>query len=116
MNGAEDLGRGLKAIFTLNNGFNPNTGALGQGNRMFGQQAFVGLHKTRSGTLTIGRQYDALADAAWPITGDFHFGGVYATPGDVDNYDTSSRTDNAMRYTPPVITGFQFVGSMCSAA
>lgn len=35
--GVEDLGGGLKAIFTLENGFNPNTGALGQGNRMFGR-------------------------------------------------------------------------------
>ncbi len=52
--GAEDLGGGLKAIFTLENGFNPNTGALGQGNRMFGRQAFVGLDSARWGTLTFG--------------------------------------------------------------
>ncbi|MBP0644508.1 porin, partial [Mycobacterium tuberculosis] len=56
------------------------------------------------------RQYDALADVAWPVTGDFYFGSVYATPGDVDNYDTSSRTDNAVKYTSPVINGLQFVG------
>ncbi|POM16107.1 Outer membrane porin protein [Burkholderia cepacia] len=62
--GAEDLGGGLKAVFTLENGFNPNTGALGQGNRMFGRQAFVGLESARWGTLTLGRQYDALADVA----------------------------------------------------
>ncbi|WP_175775956.1 porin [Burkholderia anthina] len=108
--GSDDLGGGLKAIFTLENGFNPNTGALGQGNRMFGRQAFVGLDSTRWGTLTIGRQYDALADVAWPVTGDFYFGSSYATPGDVDNYDTSSRTDNAVKYTSPVVAGFQFVG------
>ncbi|WP_321939649.1 porin [Burkholderia cepacia] len=108
--GAEDLGGGLKAVFTLENGFNPNTGALGQGNRMFGRQAFVGLESARWGTLTLGRQYDALADVAWPVTGDFYFGSVYATPGDVDNYDTSSRTDNAVKYTSPLINGFQFVG------
>ncbi|KEZ04438.1 porin [Burkholderia sp. MSh2] len=108
--GSEDLGGGLKAIFTLENGFNPNTGALGQGNRMFGRQAFVGLDSTRWGTLTFGRQYDPLADLVWPVTGDFYFGSVYATPGDVDNYDTSSRTDNAVKYTSPAIGGFRFVG------
>ncbi len=108
--GVEDLGGGLKAIFTLENGFNPNTGALGQGNRMFGRQAFVGLESARWGTLTLGRQYDSLADVAWPVTGDFYFGSVYSTPGDVDNYDTSSRTDNAVKYTSPVIGGFRFVG------
>ncbi|MDN3098678.1 porin, partial [Enterococcus faecalis] len=52
LRGTEDLGGGLKAIFTLENGFNPNTGALGQGNRMFGRQAFVGLESARWGTLT----------------------------------------------------------------
>ncbi|MGS0891930.1 porin [Burkholderia stagnalis] len=108
--GAEDLGGGLKAIFTLENGFNPNTGSLGQGGRMFGRQAFVGLESARWGTVTLGRQYDPLADLIWPVTGDFYFGSVYATPGDVDNYDTSSRTDNALKYTSPIFAGFQFVG------
>ena len=40
--GSEDLGGGLKAIFQLGNGFNESTGALGNGGRMFGRQAFVG--------------------------------------------------------------------------
>jgi predicted porin len=110
LKGSEDLGGDLKAIFTIENGFDPNSGALGQGGRMFGRQSFVGLESARYGTLTIGRQYDALADVAWPVTGDYYFGSVYATPGDVDNYDTSSRTSNAIKYTSPTLAGFQFVG------
>jgi len=43
LRGAEDLGGGLKAIFTLENGFNINNGTLGQQSRMFGRQAYVGL-------------------------------------------------------------------------
>ncbi len=43
LKGAEDLGGGLKAIFTLENGFNSGNGTLGQGGAMFGRQAFVGL-------------------------------------------------------------------------
>jgi len=43
LRGSEDLGGGLKTIFVLENGFNVNNGTLGQGGRMFGRQAYVGL-------------------------------------------------------------------------
>src|SRR6266404_6238224 len=56
--GAEDLGGGVKAIFTLENGYNLGTGALSQGGREFGRQAFVGLSSNTLGTVSLGRQYD----------------------------------------------------------
>src|ERR1700758_2108659 len=59
LRGAEDLGGGLKAIFTLENGFSIQNGQLGQGGRLFGRQAFVGLSSDSYGTLTVGRQYDS---------------------------------------------------------
>ncbi|EGD02685.1 outer membrane protein, (porin), partial [Burkholderia sp. TJI49] len=43
LRGTEDLGGGLKAIFTLENGFGINNGTLKQNGREFGRQAFVGL-------------------------------------------------------------------------
>ena len=43
LRGSEDLGGGTKAIFQLENGFSADTGRLGQGGRMFGRQAYVGL-------------------------------------------------------------------------
>src|SRR3954451_17223564 len=43
LKGTEDLGGGLKAIFQLENGFDVNSGKLGQGGLMFGRQAYVGL-------------------------------------------------------------------------
>ena len=43
MKGSEDLGGGLKAVFQLENGFDVSSGRLGQGGRMFGRQAYVGL-------------------------------------------------------------------------
>jgi predicted porin len=54
--GKEDLGGGLKAIFTLESGMAMNTGALQKGGRLFGRQAFVGLESDRFGTLALGRQ------------------------------------------------------------
>src|SRR5690349_20026219 len=37
LKGTEDLGGGLAAIFQLENGFDPSTGKLGQGGRIFGR-------------------------------------------------------------------------------
>ncbi|WP_025098879.1 porin [Burkholderia sp. A1] len=110
LKGAEDLGGGLKAIFQLENGFNSNNGTLGQGGRMFGRQAFVGLQSDKYGTLTLGRQYDPLVDMVQAVTADNYFGSVFATPGDVDNNDNSLRVNNAIKYTSPVFAGLQFEG------
>ena len=49
LRGTEDLGGGLKALFVLENGFNVNNGTLGQGGRMFGRQAYVGLSSNSFG-------------------------------------------------------------------
>jgi predicted porin len=110
LKGTEDLGGGLKAIFQLENGFDINTGKLGQGGRMFGRQAYVGLTGDQWGTFTLGRQYDPLVDLVQPLTGDNYFGSTFATPGDVDNNDNSSRTNSAVKYVSPVWSGLQFEG------
>ena len=43
LRGSEDLGDGLSAIFTLENGFDSSNGQTMQGDRLFGRQAYVGL-------------------------------------------------------------------------
>ncbi|WP_338927177.1 porin (plasmid) [Mycetohabitans endofungorum] len=110
LTGAEDLGGGLKAIFQLENGFNPNDGRLGQGGREFNRQAYVGLQNDAYGTVTLGRQYVPDTDLVQGMTGDNYFGSVFATPGDVDNYDNSVRVNNSVKYASPVWAGFQFEG------
>jgi predicted porin len=107
MKGTEDLGGGLKAIFQLENGFDPNTGKLGQGSLMFGRQAFVGLTGDQFGTVTFGRQYDPVVDQVQQFTADNYWGSTFTTPGDVDNNDNSSRTNNAIKYTTQTYSGFQ---------
>jgi predicted porin len=94
MHGVEDIGGGWKAIFTLENGFNTRGGDLGQGGRLFGRQAWVGLDGPW-GALTFGRQYNmvfwALSDA--DILGpDVH--GI----GALDNYLPNARSDNSVVY------------------
>jgi predicted porin len=54
--GKEDLGAGLRSIFTLESGFATNNGTLQQGGRLFGRQAFVGLESDTFGAVMAGRQ------------------------------------------------------------
>jgi predicted porin len=59
--GSEDLGDGLRAVFTLEGGMDMSTGATLQSGanktpRLFGRQAFVGLESDRLGSLMLGRQ------------------------------------------------------------
>ncbi|MET3445743.1 porin [Ralstonia sp. 1138] len=94
LRGAEDLGNGMKAVFTLESGFNTDTGTSGQGGRLFGRQAWVGL-ASDYGTVTLGRQYSmvflSLADA------DILGPSQYAI-GSLDAYIPNARTDNTIAY------------------
>lgn len=54
--GTEDLGNGVSVIYQLETGFNPDTGTLGQGGRIFGRHSWVGL-KGDFGTLRFGRAW-----------------------------------------------------------
>jgi predicted porin len=105
LRGTEDLGGGYSAIFQLENGFDIGSGQLQQGNREFGRQAFVGLSSASYGSVYLGRQYDPVSDLVQPITAD-QFSGIFATPGDIDNYDSSVRFDNAVKWVSPSWGGF----------
>lgn len=113
MKGSEDLGSGMKAIFQLESGLNPDTGASGQGGLLFGRQAFVGL-QGNFGTVSLGRQYtayDSLHSAANNNYDAFTFNATSgaAGAGSVGNnglQDYSGRVDNSISYTSPVFGGF----------
>ncbi|RZF23800.1 porin [Paraburkholderia sp. UYCP14C] len=108
LKGSEDLGAGLKTIYQLENGFSSTSGALGQGGRLFGRQAFVGLSNASSwGTVTLGRQYDPLIDLVQPVQGDNFLGGFFSSPGDIDNADNSVRINNAIKWASPNWAGLQ---------
>jgi predicted porin len=108
--GSEDLGGGLKAIFTLESGFDPSTGKLGQGGLEFGRQAFVGLSSTW-GTVTLGRQYDLSVDFVGPLAvGAQWAGNIGAHPGDLDNLNNAYRTNNAIKFKSVSYGGFSFGG------
>ncbi|MBB2929403.1 porin [Paraburkholderia silvatlantica] len=109
--GAEDLGGGLKAIFTLENGFNINTGGLAQGGLMFGRQAFVGL-SAPMGTVTVGRQYNTMTDFVFPTSvAGLVPGHMGAHPDDIDDLGHSQRINNTIKFKSATFHGFT-VGGM----
>jgi general bacterial porin, GBP family len=109
LRGSEDLGGGLKAIFTLENGFSIANGTLGQNGREFGRQAFVGLSSDQFGSVTLGRQYDSVVDFLGPLalTGTQYGGTQFAHPFDNDNLDNSFRVNNSVKYTSANYAGFK---------
>lgn len=111
LKGTEELGGGLRTIFQLENGFQPSNGTLGQGGRMFGRQAYVGIGSDTSGTVTLGRQYDSVVDYLGPLTANGSWGGTYFShPLDNDNTNNSFRINNAVKYTSANYAGLTFGG------
>lgn len=105
----EDLGSDVKAIATLEAGFNMGNGTSAQNNRLFGRQAFVGI-ASPAGSATLGRQYSSIYDVMSnydPMD--------YADYG-VLSHDTGmmARVDKALKYTGKfddvTVTGFYSFG------
>lgn len=94
LRGSEDLGDGLKAVFTLESGFGSDNGAFQQGGRAFGRQAFVGL-SGGWGTVSLGRQYSMLFPGA--ANTDIFLAQIYGA-GAFDAYLAGPRLDNALAY------------------
>ncbi|NEX62972.1 porin [Noviherbaspirillum galbum] len=92
--GSEDLGGGMSAIFTLENGFTPDTGSLGQGGRLFGRQAWVGL-SSPYGQLTLGRNYNMIYLSSFDVD---IFGPSQYGLGSLDAAIPNGRSDNSIAY------------------
>ena len=113
LRGSEDLGGGLKAIFTLESGFGIGNGKLGNNGGMFNRQAFVGL-SSQYGTVTLGKQYDATQDYLAPLTATGSWGGTYfAHPLNNDRLSTNGDValNNSIKYTSANYAGLQFGGT-----
>jgi GBP family porin len=109
MRGVEDLGGGVKTLFTLEGGYSVANGALSQGGRLFGRQAFVGLSSNSLGTVTVGRQYDE-AVTLCIFSSACQFAAYGAHIGDSDNVFDTFRINNAVQYKSIDFGGLQFQG------
>lgn len=61
LTGEENIGNGVKGVFTLEAGFDLATGVSAQNKRLFGRQAFAGV-SSPAGQLTFGRQNISIHD------------------------------------------------------
>ncbi|MEA3113914.1 MAG: ral bacterial porin, family [Caballeronia sp.] len=112
LRGNEDLGGGLHAIFTLESGFNLNSGQFSQTESLFNRQAYVGLQSEQYGTVTLGRQYDSMVDYLAPLseTGGGYGNNLAAHPFDNDNLDNTFSVQNSVKYQSANYGGFKFGG------
>jgi predicted porin len=96
--GIEDLGGGLNAHFTLEEGFNNGTGQLNNtNNQLFERSAFVGLGG-QWGTVDLGRQFTV----AYKVVGaydpfDFKYSGII--PTSQASVTAGQRVNNDIQYT-----------------
>ncbi|CAM2182071.1 general bacterial porin, GBP family [Paraburkholderia sacchari] len=106
LQGAEDLGGGMKALFRLEHGFAPANGEARNDHPYY-----VGLESETFGTLTLGRQYDSVHDYFAPFTLTGGVGGTaFAHPFDNDNANNSYLAANAIKYASANYGGFTFGG------
>lgn len=120
--GTEDLGNGLKALFTLETGFAADTGNLRQNNRLFGRQAFLGL-TGNFGTAIAGRLYAphySFVSAIDPFKGGTvgRYRNVYAAGLEVggENLFDPTRVDNTIAYVSPSFSGFNVTAAYSTNA
>ena len=107
--GKEDLGGNLNAVFRLENGFNATTGVMGQGARLFGSQAYVGV-TGNFGSFLAGRQLNAdVVLIGIPFSSASQWSGILGShPGDVDNFYDTFRVPSSLKYIAPTFLGINF--------
>lgn len=100
--GVEDLGGGLKANFVLESGIAADTGMLGNGGRLFGRRATLGLSGA-FGSVDMGRQYNSLYKVVSSFD-PFSSGLAGAVTRMFNTY--GSRMDSTITYALPKMNGF----------
>ena len=110
LRGSEDLGGGLKAIFTVEGGYSNDTGALGQGGLLFGRQAWAGL-QGGWGSVVAGRLASFSSGTGsfdmFGRTDPFLTGFGLASLGNTFYSANALRIDNTVAYQSPKWAGFQ---------
>ena len=106
LRGTEDLGDGLRAVFTLEGGFGPMNGNSLQNGRLWGRQATVGLDSDSWGRLEFGRQTN-LASKYFGSIDPFSISYNTANMGTTFGSANTMRLDNMVLYQTPSMGGFK---------
>lgn len=116
LRGSEDLGAGLKAVFTLENGYTINNGGFFvDSSTLFYRQAWVGLSDEKYGSLTFGRQYQPTFWTIYPtdpFRGNEVLSPLSAAAAAVDKHtlatqSATGRSSNSIVYQSPVVGGLK---------
>ncbi|WP_233879764.1 porin [Paraburkholderia flagellata] len=106
LRGSEDLGGGLRAIFTLESGFDVSNGKMN--GSLFNRQSYVGLSQDQYGTVTFGRQFDGVVDYLAPLSAAGTWGGTYMAHNfDNDNLNGSYSINNSVKFRSANYSGFE---------
>ncbi|MGO3891936.1 MAG: porin [Paenalcaligenes sp.] len=109
LRGSEDLGDGLRAVFTLESGFRLSNGDLAQGeNKLFGREATLGLAGDSWGSLVFGRQTNVASRYIGDIASPFGDSMELAAIGKTFTSAATVRADNTVVYATPNFNGFDF--------
>ncbi|QQB37396.1 porin [Achromobacter deleyi] len=106
LKGSEDLGDGLRAMFTVESGFDSGDGTSQQ-NRLFNRQATVGLANDAWGSVEFGRQTTVGGTFLAEID-PFYTSFTQANIGTTFSAANTMRWDNMIMYRSPWTDGFQF--------
>ncbi len=105
LRGSEDLGNGMTVSFKLENGFDADSGKLGQDGRLFGREASLTLSGA-FGQVSFGRMGGVAAAGTYDY--------VFATADAFDGFDNdigglvqSGRYDNMITYQTPEFAGMK---------
>jgi GBP family porin len=111
LRGSEALGRNWNAVFTLEGGYSNDTGLMGQGNRLFGRQAWVGLQHSGMGTVALGRFATPSSGTGsfdqWGAVDPFLTGWGVNSLGSTFIPSNALREDNAVLWSSPTWAGFR---------
>ncbi len=102
LKGSEDLGSGLKAIFTLEQGFDLDTGAQASAGQAFSREASVGV-AGNFGQVKLGKQFTAYDDI-YGVANNTFDANVSATKHVWAPYTASA--NNTIKYVSPSFNGF----------
>jgi predicted porin len=103
LRGSEDLGGGYRAVFDLENGFDPGTGSMQNAYRFFDRQAWVGI-ASPYGDVRLGRQNTPMF--AWSGNLDAFSAATYGS-GFNNFANWQARVDNDIAYISPKFYGTQ---------
>ncbi len=109
MVGSEDLGGGLKAIFTLEQGFSVDTGAQQTTGNAFSRQSWVGL-SGGFGEIRVGKPWTAYDDVSGAINAMFD-SGFSVENNFFSSTGYSANPANTVRYSTPTFGGFSAAAS-----